>query len=189
MGKGGREEYGHYLSSMANTNPKLIRGNWDEYFWHGHNVVTLFLHCSRAPLPGSEVEAQPHTASTLPKVICKITKQESGRPGMRFGCKPISWLIYSLEENYLKQTDCLLRHWRGEKSSHDTTPCISRGKGNRTVYAGRVMKEAGQWNIKPHPCASVLRLPIGWSSLLPGIMVFSRNKPLKSYQQTTTINN
>lgn len=108
---------------------------------HGHNGVTLFLHSSRPSLPGSEVQAQTHTASALPKVIYKMSQQESGRPGMRFGSTPISWLIYRPEENYLKQTDCCsLRHWKGEKSSHDTTPCISRGKGNRTVYAGRVMK-------------------------------------------------
>lgn len=41
----GTKEYKHYLSSMPNTNPKLIRGDWDECFWHGHNVVTLLLHC------------------------------------------------------------------------------------------------------------------------------------------------
>lgn len=147
---------------------------------HGHNGVTLFLHSSRPPLPGSELQAQPHTASAVPKVIYKMTQQESGRPGMRFGSTPISCLIYRPEENYLKQTDCCsLRHWKGEKSSHDTTPCISRGKGNRTVYAGRVMKTVRRWNFKPHPCASVLWLPAEWSSFLPWITVFSRNKPLK----------
>lgn len=184
----GRKEYEHYLSSMANTNPKLIRRNWDECFWHGHNVVTLLLHRSRAPLPGSEVQEQSHTAFILPKVICKITQQESGRPEVRFGCTPISWLIYRLEENYMKQIVC----WGTgrERRAHMTPPLVLQG----VKETGLCMQE-GWWKESDNETLNHILVPQFSGSQLNGALFYqglwfsleiSHWNPIN---KTTTINN
>lgn len=91
---------------------------------------------SRPPLPGSEVQVQSQTASSPPEDICKMTQQVSGRPGVRFGSTPISSLVYRLGENHLKQTDCSLRYWKGEETSHDTT-VLYQGVEEARLYVQR----------------------------------------------------
>lgn len=137
-------------------------------------------------MPGSEAQAQPHTASTL----SHLQDYPAGEWQTWNEARLYTYFLAHLqvEENYLKQTYCSLRHWKGEKSSHDTTPCISRGKGN-----GLYMQE-GWWKESDNETLNHILVPQFFGSQVNGALFYqglwfslgiSHWNPINKLQQST----
>lgn len=114
----------------------------------GINVAALFLFIStwhndssRPTLSGSEVQVQSQTASSSTEYICRMTQQTQNEVWLYTILAGLQTRIKPQEADRLLQTNCSLRHWKGDETTHDTAPCISRGGGSRTVCQARAMRK------------------------------------------------